>query len=144
MFGKRKQRKKIEQGWRNFVSIISNIAYPVEKSALDNKRLSTLSFIELVSDTQDLYANKNKVTKRTLQLLSVAKRLLADKRNFDAVKCIDYLLLGHSVFNSKSDKELREKVVAHFWRIISNYLEIIKAGSESNPMAPGVELKRGE
>lgn len=137
MFKNLKRRKEVYEAWKMILSKrIAIEGYPVEQKELSSETLK--AFVRLVSDTMALYINNNKMSRKTVDVLFLTKRLLSDKRCFNAIKCIDYLIAGHKVrCHKRVSKELKQKMIAHFWRIAGNYQEIILNNYKSNPMVPG-------
>lgn len=128
MFDKYKNRNLVCNKWQALLrDKITLEGYPITEEI---SKATLKLFVDLLSDSMMLYTYNNYMSNKTLRLLALAKRLLADKKSFDAVKCIDYLVAGHSILKYKVDRVLRERIIAHFWRIIAFYQQGILSGKQ--------------
>lgn len=137
MFAKFKERKDLEMQWMWFLKRLL---------VIENQRLNEIVdvFAFTFSASLMLYAHENRINKNTLRYLNIIKRVLADKRKFEMIKCIDYLLAGHSISQFKIDEEIRERSIAHMWQMGNSYLQMVLRGQQSNPFAAGEILKQVE
>ena len=88
------------------------------------------------------YALGDKLNKHTLRLLSVIKRVLADKRHFEMVKSIDYMMACHNICKYKMSKSAKKQVIAYFCSMAVRYLQLTTNGQTANPFHAGQALRR--
>jgi len=137
-FKHRAHSKYLQKQWEDLVLLLTDV--PVTKI----NRGTTVQFVNLFSQTMMLYINGGRLNKTTLRIVNIIKRLLADKRMFDAIKCLDYLLAGHNVSQYKMRKDVQERATAHLWSMANLYLQIVVDQRQSNPFAPGEALRQLE
>lgn len=94
--------------------------------------------------TMSLYSNKTKMNKQTVRLLFMLKRILADKRLYEDIKVVEYVVIADTIAKKKfMNKEVRDRLVAHNLQMAQLYLDALKRRQVDNPFAPG-QFLRGE
>lgn len=140
MFKKWMKRRDIQRQWEQMVIRLTSNAVlaQVEKKDLE-------SLCKLLSATMWLYSENNHVNKQTLRLLHLLKRVLADKRQYDTIKIIEYILMGHTISRKYfMDQGVKERLVAHCLQMANLYRELVLKDKPSNPFAPGQTIGEKE
>jgi len=137
-FAHRRRVKFLQTSWEDLVILLTNA--PVTKVDRD----TVFEFANVFSQTMMLYVSGLRLNKTTLRIINIVKRLLADKRMFDAIKCLDYLLAGHNVSQYKMRKDVQERATAHLWSMANLYLQMVVDQRQSNPFASGEVLRQLE
>lgn len=133
-FKKRDKRKWVERHWE---VIAKNLAScPITQ---DLPRGEVEEVIRTVSSSCSLYPD-NALTKASLKLIGAAKRILVDRRQFDLLKSIDYLVACHNVSKYKIEKAAKQALLAYYCQMAHRYLDIVTAGQETNPFHAGAIL----
>jgi len=129
-------RRKRQKEWEEMITILTN------GPATGQIGPVALSFLyDLIVQTMCMYSSGNYVNKQTLRLIYLLKRVLADKRQYDSIKALEYFVNGHAIYKKKfMNKEVRERLVAHCWQIVALYKDLILNNKPSNPFAPGQAL----
>jgi len=130
------KRKENQKQWEMMTTALTN---GPATSQVDYRTLEILC--TLIKNTMLLYSEKNCITKQTLRLLFLLKRVLADKRQFDTIKTLEYFVAGHTIYKKHfMNKEVKERLVAHCWQMVVLYQGLILTSKASNPFAPGLAL----
>lgn len=140
MFKKWQERRFTRRYWEQMTLLVTSSAAYAPISEHD---ISTLH--KCIHHTMSLYSRKNYMNKQTLRLTFLLKRVLADKRLFDTIKALEYVIMGHTI--SKKwfmNKQVKERLVAHCWQMAQAYLVMVAKKQESNPFAPGRAMKEEE
>lgn len=138
MFKKWQQRHNIRKQWDDVLLRILRCG-----PATSPPDASTLrSLHECFNTTIATYAVGNRVNKRTLRAIYALKRVLADKRMYDHIKMIEYLLFGHTYTKKRLvSREVKEAVLAHCLQMAQAYLDLLGKEKPSNPFAPGQAIE---
>lgn len=139
MFRKWMERRKIQKGLEQIIMAITNDLATAPLHPRDMEQLSLQ-----LKYTMVLYNNDNKMTKKTLRLLYHLKRILMDKRAFDFLKVIEYVVAADAVLKKSLKKEIRQRIAAHYLQMATSYGLIAEQQQKSNPFAPGQVLQEGE
>lgn len=131
---KHRKRRWLEKHWETVAGEMASC--PITE---DPPRESIEQGIRTISSSCSLYPD-NSLTKKSLKLISATKRILVDRRQFDLLKSIDYLLACHNVAKFKINQNVKEKVIAYFCQMSHRYLDIVTAGQQTNPFHPGIIL----
>jgi len=92
----------------------------------------------LLSATMWLYSENNHVNKATLRLMHLLKRILADKRQYDTIKIMEYIVFGHTISRKHfMNLEVKERLTAHCLQMANLYRELVLKDKPSNPFTPG-------
>ena len=136
MFKKWLKRREIQKQWEQIVIVLTGNAALVP---VDRKNLESLC--KLFSATMWLYSENNYVNKQTLRLLHLLKRVLADKRQYDTIKIIEYITLGHTISRKYfMNQGVRERLIAHCLQMANLYRELVLKDKSSNPFTPGQSI----
>jgi len=134
------ERRRIRRRWEAVTVAITNQLATAPASAEALKML-----YDLICETMVLYSRGNYISKQTVRLLFLLKRVLADKRSFDSIKTLEYLVAGHTIYKKRfMNREVRERLVAHCWQMVFLYKDLVLSNRSSNPFAPGQALPKLE
>jgi len=140
MFKKWLERKFTRKYWEQETLILTGNASQAPVEEQDIKRLH-----KCIHHTMSLYSRDNYMNKQTLRLVFLLKRVLADKRLFDTIKALEYVVMGHMIYKKWfMNKVVKERLVAHCWQMAQLYLNIVTNKQESNPFAPGQAIRRSD
>lgn len=132
------ERKSIRRFWER---IVIELTSSPAQTPLSDEDIYVLH--NCIHRTMQLYSRHNYMNKQTLRLIFLLKRILADKRLFDTIKALEYVVTGHTVYKKWfMNKQVKERLVAHCWQMAQLYLIIIANKQESNPFAPGQVIRR--
>lgn len=127
------KRRKIQEQWEQMLLLLTSNAANVQ---IDKKEQEKLC--KLFANTMWLYGEDNYINKATLRLFYFLKRVLADKRQYDTIKIIDYIVLGHTVRKKVFiNQEVKDRLIAHCLQMANLYMQMILNNKPSNPFAPG-------
>jgi hypothetical protein len=139
MLDKWNRRRHVQQCWEDTILALTNRA-AIE--ALTEKDRKTLHASLVV--TMTLYNKGACMNKQTLRLLFMIKRILADKRLYEDIKVLEYLMIAHTIFKRRMNKEVKERLIAHNLQMAQVYLEATRNKQVCNPFAPGQFLREEE
>ncbi len=126
------KRREIQKDWEAVILHITDARAnaPVDEGAKKE-------VLDTLSKTMLLYSEDNVMNKQTIRLLFHLKRILADKRAFDTLKIIEYTLAADGVVKKGLNKDVRQRLAAHYLQMAQSYTIIASRGQKSNPFAPG-------
>jgi len=129
-------RRACQKKWEETITILTNGPATAQVGPV------VLNFLyDLIIETMYLYSSKNYINKQTLRLIFLLKRVLADKRQYDTIKALEYFVTGHTIYKKRfMKKEVKERFVAHCWQMVALYKDLILSNKPSNPFAPGQAL----
>jgi hypothetical protein len=139
-FNHRRRSKQLQKDWEDLVIALTNAPGVTKIEPGVIVQFASVFDTTLISCALD----KVRLNKATLRVISVIKRILADKRMFDAIKCVDYLLAAYNVSQYKMREDVQEKATTHLWSMGNLYLQMVLDRQQSNPFAPGEILKQLE
>lgn len=133
------RRKYVQERWEGTVLTLTN--RPATEPISDEDR--EILHASLIA-TMSLYSKGTYMTKQTLRLIFLLKRVLADKRLYEDIKALEYLVMAHTIFKKRwMNKEVKERLLAHNLQMAQLYLSASQNRQASNPLAPGEFLLGG-
>lgn len=132
MLGKWIKRREIQKEWEATILEVTDGRAAAPISSGTRKRI-----LAALNSTMLLYGEDSAMNKQTIRLLYHLKRILADKRAFDTLKILEYLMAADGVSKKHINKVVRKRLTAHYLQMAQAYVIMVSMGQKSNPMAPG-------
>lgn len=140
MLAKWNRQKWVRERWEGTILMLTN--RPATEAISDDDR--EVLHASLVA-TMSLYSKGHCMTKAILRLVFFAKRVLADKRLYEDIKALEYLVMAHTIYKKWNiNKEVKERLIAHNLQMAQLYINASKDKQACNPFAPGQILGRCE
>ena len=136
MFEKWKERRKVQKCWEGAIICLTGSGRATDPVDSDMASILVLG----LNKTLLLYSNDNRMTKNTLRILYHLKRMLADKRAFDLLKALEYVIAADGIAKKKINQIVKERIMAHYLQIAQSYGDIASRRQKSNPFVPGEVL----
>lgn len=121
-------------------SIVVRLAAIPIKDSLSESDIQWI--VDTIAKSVGRYALGYRLRKRTFKLLIIVKRILADKRHFEILKALDYLISCHNISTYKISKEVKKQAIAYCCTWAVAFLQISKSHLTSNPFHTGHVLRR--
>lgn len=139
MFDNLKKQRQLDREWSSIVVKLSSVQINVSIG-----QEVTNWIIDVIAKSLNRYALGYSLKKRTFKLIAIVKRILADKRHFELLKAVDYLIGCHNISKYRIPKTAKRQAIAYFCQWAIEYIKITKQGFISNPFHPGQVLRRVE
>lgn len=137
MLEKWNRRRYVQRRWESTVLTLTNRA-ATENLTEEDREILHASLVA----TMTLYSKGTYVNKQTLRLLFMIKRILADKRLYEDIKVLEYLMMAHTIFKKRwMNRKVKERLVAHNLQMAQIYLDATRNRQVCNPFAPGQFLR---
>ena len=133
MLEKWNRQRYVQKRWEGTVLTLTNKSAAEDLTEEDREILYTS-----LNATMTLYSKKTHMNKQTLRLIFMLKRVLADKRLYEDIKVLEYIVMAHTISKKMwMNKEVQERLVAHNLQMAQLYLDAVRNKQVLNPFAPG-------
>lgn len=137
MFDNWRRRRQIHEQWESIALKLTSL--PIDATV---DKVDINNIIDIIGSSIARYSLGDRLSKKTLRLLGVVKRILADKRQFEVIKSLDYMVACHNISTYKLSKSAKRQIIAYFCGMAVRYLQLTKGGLSANPFHAGQPLRR--